>query len=157
MQSNLNRSRKMAAPKPLPVDRRKFHCTESSEPSVRRARFHQQTDRPFGANGGTTTVVPAVENFVPRTSVFAPTAGKLNRSRRRSSNRLPTSCRAKKFGAIFEDQLSKVLSAPMTEVAEFSSVGEPTVIEESTQVVESVEEFRPLRRGTGHGGNTGLE
>src|SRR5436190_8863900 len=66
---------KMAAPKRLAggPPQVSLHL-KASEPSVRRAAVpFSKPSRPFGANGGTTTVGPAVENFVPRTSVFAPT------------------------------------------------------------------------------------
>src|SRR5207248_651762 len=60
---------KMAAPKRLAggPPQVSLHL-KASEPSVRRAAVpFSKPSRPFGTNGGITTVGPAVENFIPRT------------------------------------------------------------------------------------------
>jgi Flp pilus assembly protein TadD len=97
---------------------------KASEPSVRRGAVpFSKTSRPFGTNGGPTATVPAVENFVPRTPAPAPLL-----------ERVETPV-VEPMADIMPEQQKPVfadvesVSEPATEMAEFSSVGEPQVIE----------------------------
>jgi tetratricopeptide (TPR) repeat protein len=119
---------KMAAPKRLAggPPQVSLHL-KASEPSVRRGAVpFSKTNRPIGTNGGVTTVAP-VENFAPRTP--AP--------------ELTPEIEAAAIPAI--EPVAEVMpepekpamaletesvSEPMADIAEFSSVGEPQVIEE---------------------------
>src|SRR2546430_1108441 len=103
------------------------------EPSVRRPAVpFSKTSRSFGPNGGATTVGAAVENLVPRapkvepeeTQVVEPIAQVAPETEK----------------PVVSDFDREVVSAPITEVAEFSSVGEP-------QVIESVEEIPVAPKG----------
>jgi len=115
---------KMAAPKRLAggPPQVSLHL-KASEPSVRRAAVpFSKTSRPFGANGGAATVGPAIENFVPRTPKIEPAA-------------MPV---IEPISEIMPEPVTPVVSdferetvAPVAEAAEFSSVGEPQVIEEA--------------------------
>jgi Flp pilus assembly protein TadD len=121
---------KMAAPKRLAggPPQVSLHL-KASEPSVRRGAVpFSKTNRPFGTNGGVTTVAP-VENFARRTPAPEPA---------------PTpEIGAAAIPAI--EPVAEVISEPETpatvleaesvsepigKIAEFSSVGEPQVIEE---------------------------
>jgi tetratricopeptide (TPR) repeat protein len=104
---------------------------KASEPSVRRGPVpFSKTSRPFGANGGTTTVGTAIENLVPRAHVPAPKVEPIA-----TPVVLPIAeIASEPEKPVVSDFDREVVSAPVTEVAEFSSVGEP-------QVIESVEEI----------------
>ena len=115
---------KMAAPKRLAggPPQVSLHL-KASEPSVRRAAVpFSKTSRPFGTNGGTSSVGTAIENLVPRapkiepveTPVIEPIAGLMPEPEKPA----------------MKDFEPEGVSAPITEVAEFSSVSEPQVIEE---------------------------
>lgn len=134
---------KMAAPKRLAggPPQVSLHL-KASEPSVRRGAVpFSKPNRPFGTNGGTTTVGSAAENFVPRTSVPAPAPKVEPVETPVVESVADITPQPKEPEPIFEEPVIESVSAPMNEVAEFSSVGEPAVIEEPAQVVESVEEI----------------
>jgi Flp pilus assembly protein TadD len=134
---------KMAAPKRLAggPPQVSLHL-KASEPSVRRGAVPlSKPSRPFGTNGGTTTVGAAVENLIPRASIPAPAPKVEPVETPVVESVADVMPEPKKPEPIFEEPVVESVSAPMTEVAEFSSVGEPTVIEEPAQVVESVEEI----------------
>src|ERR1043165_3400780 len=130
---------KMAAPKRLAGGPPQISLhLKASEPSVRRGAvpFTKQ-NRPFGTNGGA-TVGALVENLVPRaaepapveipevkaveTPVIEPVAEIVPE---------PEKAAELKPESVFEN-----ISAPITEMTEFSRVGEP-------QGIESVEEIAP--------------
>jgi Flp pilus assembly protein TadD len=120
---------KMAAPKRLAGGPPQISLhLKASEPSVRRGAVpFSKTNRPFGSNGGTTSVAP-VENFVPRTPERAPIIEPVE---------LPAIApiadlapEPEKPATVFEPES---VSEPITEAAEFSSVGEPQIIEEPAQ------------------------
>ncbi len=117
---------KMAAPKRLAggPPQVSLHL-KASEPSVRRGAVpFGKTSRPFGSNGGTTSVAP-VENFVPRTPEPAPKVEPVEmRAIAPIADLMPE---PEKPVMDFEPES---VSQPVTEIAEFSSVGEPQVIEE---------------------------
>ncbi len=128
---------KMAAPKRLAggPPQVSLHL-KASEPSVRRAAVpFGKTSRPFGTNGGPTTIGPAIENLVPRAPATAPKV---------EAVKMPV---IEPISEILPEPVEPVVpdfdpvSAPSTEVAEFSSVGEPQVIEEPAQVIESFQEI----------------
>jgi Flp pilus assembly protein TadD len=117
---------KMAAPKRLAggPPQVSLHL-KASEPSVRRGAVpFSKTSRPFGSNGGTTSV-PPVENFVPRTPEAAPKV---------ESVEMPVIAPIADLAPEPEkpviDLAPETVSEPITEVTEFSSVGEPQVIDE---------------------------
>jgi Flp pilus assembly protein TadD len=128
---------KMAAPKRLAggPPQVSLHL-KASEPSVRRGAVpFGKTSRPFGTNGGATTIGTAVENLVPRAPAPAPKVEPAEMPVIEPiSDIMPEA--AKPAVSDFD-----VVSAPVTEVAEFSSVGEPQVIEEPAKVVERFEEI----------------
>ena len=134
---------KMAAPKRLAggPPQVSLHL-KASEPSVRRGAVpFTKPNRPFGTNGGPTTVGPVVENFVPRTTVPAP-APKVEPVEPPVVEPISEITPApEKPAPIFEEPVFESVSEPVTEVAEFSSVGEPRVIEEPAEAIESVEEI----------------
>jgi Flp pilus assembly protein TadD len=111
---------------------------KASEPSVRRGPVpFSKTSRPFGANGGATTVGTAIENLVPRAHVAAPKVEPIE-----TPVIAPiTEIAPEPEKPVVDDFDREIIAAPITEVAEFSSVGEPQVIEESAEVIESVEEI----------------
>jgi len=115
---------------------------KASEPSVRRGAvpFSKQ-NRPFGANGGTTTVGQAVENLIPRAVVPAPEPKVEPVEMPFIEPVAEVMPEPKKPEPIFEEPFVESVSEPMSEVAEFSSVGEPKVIEEPPQVIEKFEEI----------------
>ncbi len=124
---------KLAAPKRLAggPPQVSLHL-KASEPSVRRAAVpFSKTSRPFGTNGGPTSTVPAVENFVPRTPAPAPVV-----------ERVETPIIIEPIADIMPEPEKPVfadvepVSEPATEMAEFSSVGEPQVIEEPSKIEE---------------------
>jgi tetratricopeptide (TPR) repeat protein len=123
---------KLAAPKRLAggPPQVSLHL-KASEPSVRRAAVpFSKTSRPFGPNGGATTVGTAVENLVPRVPVAAP---KVEPIETPVIEPIAEIAPEPEKPAV-SDFEREIVSAPITEVAEVSSVGEP-------QVIESVEEF----------------
>src|SRR5205823_4593851 len=81
-----------------------------------------KTSRSFAANGGATTVGAAVENLVPRAPKVEPEETPVVE---------PIAEPEKPLVSDFERE---VVSAPITEVAEFSSVGEPQVIESAEEI-----------------------
>ncbi|MEY2575116.1 MAG: hypothetical protein QOF80_603, partial [Verrucomicrobiota bacterium] len=111
---------------------------KASEPSVRRGPVpFSKTSRPFGTNGGTTTVGTAIENLVPRAHLPAPKVEPIE-----TPVVLPIAEIAPEpEKSVISDFDREVVSAPITEVAEFSSVGEPQVIEKTAEIIESVEEI----------------
>jgi len=117
---------KMAAPKRLAggPPQVSLHL-KASEPSVRRGAVpFGKTSRPFGSNGGTTSVAP-VETFVPRTPEPTPTVEPVEMPAIAPiADLMPE---PEKPAMDFEPAS---VSQPVTEVAQFSSVGEPQVIEE---------------------------
>ena len=120
---------KMAAPKRLAggPPQVSLHL-KASEPSVRRGAVPlSKPSRPFGTNGGITTVGPAVENFVPRTA--APEQ------------------KAEPVEMPIVEPISETVSAPATELAEFSSVGEPQVVEAApAEIIESFADIPPASK-----------
>jgi Flp pilus assembly protein TadD len=133
---------KMAAPKRLAggPPQVSLHL-KASEPSVRRAAVpFGKTSRPPGTNGGPTTIGTAIENLVPRARTaarevepvpapviepiadIAPEPERIQEAER----------------SIAPDLETETVSAPVTEAAEFSSVGEPQVIEAPAEMIESV-------------------
>src|SRR5437868_455441 len=120
---------KMAAPKRLAggPPQMSLHL-KASEPSVRRGAVPlSKPSRPFGTNGGITAVGPAVENFIPRTPAPEQKAEPVE---------MPT-----------VEPISETVSAPVTELAEFSSVGEPQVIEAApAEIIESFADIPPASK-----------
>lgn len=119
---------KMAAPKRLAggPPQVSLHL-KASEPSVRRAAVpFSKPNRPFGTNGGP-SIGPAVENLVPRALAPAPKVEPVE---------LPAiepiaDVAAEPEKPVVSDFES--VSEPFPEVAEFSSVGEPKVIEKPAE------------------------
>jgi tetratricopeptide (TPR) repeat protein len=104
---------------------------KASEPSVRRGPVpFSKTNRPFGANGGATTVGTAIENLIPRAHVPAPRVEQIETPVIEPIAEIAPEPEK----AVVSDFDREVVSTPITEVAEFSSVGEP-------QVIQSVEEI----------------
>jgi Flp pilus assembly protein TadD len=129
---------KMAAPKRLAggPPQVSLHL-KASEPSVRRAAVpFSKTSRPFGANGGPTTIGTAIENLVPRAPVAAPRVMPVETPVIEPVAEIAPEPEK----AAIEDFEAETVSEPIADVAEFSSVGEPQVIEASAEVIESVEE-----------------
>jgi Flp pilus assembly protein TadD len=127
---------KLAAPKRLAggPPQVSLHL-KASEPSVRRAAVpFSKTSRPFGTNGGVTAAAPVVENFVPRTPAPTPVIERVEK---------PLVEPISEVVAEPEEPATEIesVSAPITEMAEFSSVGEPKVIEEPAEIIESFEEI----------------
>jgi len=111
---------------------------KASEPSVRRGPVpFSKTNRPFGTNGGATTVGTAIENLIPRAHVPAPKVEPIETPVVHPIAEIAPEPE-KPVVSDFDRELA---SAPITEVAEFSSVGEPQVIEKTAEVIESVEEI----------------
>ncbi len=130
---------KMAAPKRLAggPPQVSLHL-KASEPSVRRGPVpFSKTSRPFGTNGGTTTVGTAIENLVPRAHVPAPKVEPVETPVVQPIAEIAPQPEK----PVVPDFDREVVSAPIAEVAEFSSVGEPQVIEKPAEVIESVEEI----------------
>src|SRR2546430_17527541 len=97
------------------------------EPSVRRPAVpFSKTSRSFGPNGGATTVGAAVENLVPRAPKVEPEETPVVEPIAQVAPEPE-----KPVGSDFDRE---IVSAPITEVPGFSSVGRP-------QVIESVEEI----------------
>ena len=129
---------KMAAPKRLAggPPQVSLHL-KASEPSVRRGAIpFSKPNRPFGTNGGTTAVGALVENLVPRAPepVVTPEVEAVEMPVIEPIAEIMPE--PEKPAPIKSEPIFESVSAPMTEVAEFSSVGEP-------QVMESVEESAP--------------
>jgi Flp pilus assembly protein TadD len=130
---------KMAAPKRLAggPPQVSLHL-KASEPSVRRAAVpFGKTSRPFGANGGATAIGAAVENLVPRAPVFAPKVEPVETPLIEPISEIMPEPE-KPVVSHFEHEM---VSEPIPEVVEFSSVGEPQVIEQPAEVIESFEEI----------------
>lgn len=132
---------KMAAPKRIAggPPQVSLHL-KASEPSVRRAAVpFGKTSRPsFGGNGGgATTVGAAVESLIPRTPVRAPEPEPVEMPVIEPvADILPASEPAAEI-----DFDRDITPAPSTEVAEFSSVGEPQVIEKPAEIIHSLAEI----------------
>lgn len=130
---------KMAAPKRLAggPPQVSLHL-KASEPSVRRAAVpFSKTSRPFGTNGGATTIGAAVESLIPRAPVAAPKVEPIETAVIEPISEIipePTKPMVSDFDR-------EIVSAPVTEVAEFSSVGEPQVIEKPAEIIESFAEI----------------
>jgi Flp pilus assembly protein TadD len=130
---------KLAAPKRLAggPPQVSLHL-KASEPSVRRAAVpFSKTSRPFGTNGGATTIGAAVENLVPRAPVSAPKVAPVETPFIGPiSEIIPEPEKP-----VVSDFQREIVSAPVAEVAEFSSVGEPQVIEKPAEIIESFAEI----------------
>ena len=116
---------------------------KASEPSVRRAAVpFGKTSRPFGANGGGLAGVgPAIENLVPRAPVPAPAPEK-ERFETPVIEPVLDIMPAPETKTTTDLDFNRDLTpAPVAEVAEFSSVSEPQVIEEPAEVIESLAEI----------------
>ena len=133
---------KLAAPKRLAggPPQVSLHL-KASEPSVRRAAVpFGKTSRPFGANGGVaTTVGAAVESFIPRAPVPVSEPERVE---------MPVIEPVADIMPVSETPVDvesdhDFTHAPLTDVAEFSSVGEPVTIEEPAEIIESLEEIPP--------------
>lgn len=111
---------------------------KASEPSVRRGPVpFSKTSRPFGSNGGATTVGTAIENLIPRAHLPAPKVELMETPVVQPIVEIAPEPE-KPVVSDFDRELA---SAPITDVAEFSSVGEPQVIEKTAEVIESVKEI----------------
>src|SRR5205814_1311639 len=99
---------------------------KASEPSVRRAAVpFSKPNRPFGSNGGPMVAAP-VENFIPRTPAPAPKVEPVETPVIEPvADLMPESEKP-----AVEDFESETVSEPISEVAEFSSVSEPHIIDE---------------------------
>jgi hypothetical protein len=119
----------------------------ASEPSVRRAAVpFGKTSRPlFGpSNGGVTTVGTAIENLIPRAPIPA-------REPERAPEPEPietpviepiADIMPAAETAADLDYDREIAPAPITEVAEFSSVSEPAIVEERpAEIIESLAEI----------------
>ncbi len=111
---------------------------KASEPSVRRGPVpFSKTSRPFGTNGGATTVGTAIENLIPRAHVPAPKVEPIQTPAVQPIAEIAP----EPVEPVVPDFAREIVSAPITEVAEFSSVGEPQVIDKPAEVIESFEEI----------------
>jgi len=133
---------KMAAPKRLAggPPQVSLHL-KASEPSVRRAAVpFGKTSRPFTGNGaGVTTVGAAVENLIPRTPARVPEP---EPEPVETPVIEPVADIMPAVEPITDIEDDRDLSpAPITEVAEFSSVGEPQVIEKPAEIIHSLAEI----------------
>lgn len=131
---------KMAAPKRIAggPPQVSLHL-KASEPSVRRAAVpFGKTSRPFTGNGGgVSTVGPAVENLIPRTPTRAPEPEPVETPVIEPvADIMPA---AEPITDI--DHERDLTPAPSTEAAEFSSVGEPQVIEKPAEIIQSLAEI----------------
>jgi Flp pilus assembly protein TadD len=141
---------KMAAPKRLAggPPQVSLHL-KASEPSVRRAAVpFGKTGRPLGTNGGPTTIGTAIENLVPRSRLVtrevepvAPVIEPIAKIAPEPEKPAEFEKRTEIEKPIVSDFEAETVSAPITEVAEFSSVGEPQVIEAPAEIIESVAEI----------------
>ncbi|HEX4639856.1 MAG TPA: tetratricopeptide repeat protein, partial [Chthoniobacterales bacterium] len=125
---------KLAAPKRLAggPPQVSLHL-KASEPSVRRAAVpFSKPNRPFGTNGGVTTVGPVVESFVPRAPAPAP-APVVERIEKPIVEPITDVTPEPEKPAFVEPVFE-----PAEEADEFSSVGEPQVIEEPARAVEAI-------------------
>jgi tetratricopeptide (TPR) repeat protein len=131
---------KMAAPKRIAggPPQVSLHL-KASEPSVRRAAVpFGKTSRPFSPNGGgVTTVGAAVENLIPRAPVVSREPAHIETPVIEPiADIMPA---AETTPEVVQDH--DLTPAPITEVAEFSSVSEPQVIEKPAEIIESLEEI----------------
>jgi Flp pilus assembly protein TadD len=114
---------KMAAPKRLAggPPQVSLHL-KASEPSVRRAAVpFNKSGRSFGANSGPSTVGAAVENLVPRAPKTAPVVEAV-------ADIAPEAEKPE-----VPEFKPEVVAEPAAEIAEFSTVGEPQVIEPASK------------------------
>ncbi|MEY2559129.1 MAG: hypothetical protein QOE34_2554, partial [Verrucomicrobiota bacterium] len=131
---------------------------KASEPSVRRGAVpFSKTNRPFGSNGGTPTIGAAIENLIPRAPISEPKIDRVEAPLVEPIAEImpePEKSAVADFDhesvsepVVATDRLAiadfdrEIVSEPITEVAEFSSVGEPQVIEEPAEVIESFDEI----------------
>jgi hypothetical protein len=131
---------KMAAPKRIAGGPPQISLhLKASEPSVRRAAVpFGKTSRPFSPNGGSvTTVGAAVENLIPRSPVVAPAPERIETPVIEPLAEIMPSAKT----APEVDQDRDLTPASITEVAEFSSVGEPQAIEKPAEIIESLAEI----------------
>jgi Flp pilus assembly protein TadD len=111
---------------------------KASEPSVRRAAVpFTKTNRPFGTNIGATTIGSAVENLVPRAPVAAPKVEPVETPFIEPISEVVPEPE-KPMVSDFERE---IVSGPVADVAEFSSVGEPHVVEKPAEIIESFAEI----------------
>jgi Flp pilus assembly protein TadD len=130
---------KLAAPKRLAggPPQVSLHL-KASEPSVRRAAVpFTKTNRPFGTNIGATTIGSAVENLVPRAPVAAPKVEPVETPYIEPISEVVPEPE-KPMVSDFERE---IVSEPVADFAEFSSVGEPHVIEKPAEIIESFAEI----------------
>jgi tetratricopeptide (TPR) repeat protein len=141
---------KLAAPKRLAggPPQVSLHL-KASEPSVRRGAVpFTKPNRPFGTNGGLTGATPVVENFAPRTAAPEPELAPVETP---VIERIADIAPAAEPVADIAPEIEKAVfaepepdSTPETEMAEFSSVGEPRVIEEAApEIIQSLAEIPP--------------
>ncbi|MFL6589417.1 MAG: hypothetical protein ACJ8M4_04530, partial [Chthoniobacterales bacterium] len=128
---------KMSAPKRLAggPPQVSLHL-KASEPSVRRGAVpFSKTNRGFGTNGGpVASIGTAVENLVPRAPVVESEAPVAEPAVTEPTREAPVAVEETR-PANFDREIAV---APDTDFAEFSSVGEPKVIEEPAEVIESL-------------------
>ena len=131
---------KMAAPKRIAggPPQVSLHL-KASEPSVRRAAVpFGKTSRPFTGNGaGASTVGAAVENLIPRTPARLPEPEPVEVAVVEPVADIKPA--AEPVTDIDDDR--DLTPAPVTEVAEFSSVSEPQVIEKPAEIIHSLAEI----------------
>ena len=131
---------KMAAPKRIAggPPQVSLHL-KASEPSVRRAAVpFGKTSRPFPGNGsGATPVGAVVENLIPRTPARIPDPEPVE-----APVLEPVADIMPAAEPITDVDYERDLTpAPITEVAEFSTVGEPQVIEKPAEIIHSLTEI----------------
>ncbi|MEY2584284.1 MAG: hypothetical protein QOD80_310 [Verrucomicrobiota bacterium] len=137
---------KLAAPKRLAggPPQVSLHL-KASEPSVRRGAVpFTKPNRPFGTNGGVTSGAPVIENLIPRTPAPEPEAAPVETP---VVQRIADIMPEPEKPVVAE---TEPVSAPATEMAEFSSVGEPKVIEEAApEIIESFADIPPASQVEG--------
>jgi Flp pilus assembly protein TadD len=145
---------KLAAPKRLAggPPQVSLHL-KASEPSVRRAAVpFGKTNRPFGTNGGPTTIGTAIENLVPRAPVAPPRVEPVSTPVIEPIAETEPVAEIESIAEIAPEPEKPAVSefanesvpapvAEIAEIAEFRSVGEPQVIEAPAEVIEGVEEI----------------
>ncbi|HEY2140390.1 MAG TPA: tetratricopeptide repeat protein, partial [Chthoniobacterales bacterium] len=132
---------------------------KASEPSVRRGPVpFSKTNRPFGSNGGTpTTIGAAVENLIPRAPISEPKIAAVEAPPAKPAAEIMAEPERSPVAEFDQESVSEPIVAmekvavadveaemvpePITEVGEFSSVGEPQVIEDSAEVIESFDQI----------------
>lgn len=143
---------KMAAPKRLSggPPQVSLHL-KASEPSVRRAAVpFGKTSRPFGSNGGpAATIATAVENLVPRAPIPSqePEVAKVETPVIEPAAEVVVPPVEDAAAAEVDNEIE---TAPVEDYAEFSSVGEPTVMDEApaAEASEVIETFADIPAAT---------